>query len=135
MAGAAVSLGIAAPSIKFCVYTDLWPPYSACRLVLGTERSAGMQRHRAAGSGSCVTVGRTGQHAGCNELSDGSSIYALLIMDRLFALGEHASKRPRYSNCAKLGVDDTKRTDRALRRIEGKRLTYRPINGARTRTR
>jgi hypothetical protein len=33
----------------------------------------------------------------------------------------------RYSNRAKLGVDDTKRTDRALRGIEGKRLTYRRI--------
>lgn len=31
----------------------------------------------------------------------------------------------RYSNRAKLGVDDTRRTDRALRGIEGKRLTYR----------
>ena len=30
----------------------------------------------------------------------------------------------RYSNRAKLGVDDAKRTDRALRGIEGKRLTY-----------
>ena len=36
----------------------------------------------------------------------------------------------RYSNRAKLGVDDTKRTDRALRGIEGKRLTYRRTNGA-----
>ncbi len=33
----------------------------------------------------------------------------------------------RYSNRVKLGVDDTLRTDRALRGIEGKRLTYRRI--------
>ena len=37
----------------------------------------------------------------------------------------------RYSNRVKLGVDDTKRTDRALRGIEGKRLTYRRTHGAR----
>ena len=33
----------------------------------------------------------------------------------------------RYSNRVKLGVDDALRTDRALRGIEGKRLTYRRI--------
>jgi transposase-like protein len=37
----------------------------------------------------------------------------------------------RYSNRVKLGVDDTKRTDRALRGIVGKRLTYRRTGGAR----
>jgi transposase-like protein len=37
----------------------------------------------------------------------------------------------RYSNRAKLGVDDTKRTERALRGIQGKRLTYRRTRGAR----
>jgi transposase-like protein len=37
----------------------------------------------------------------------------------------------RYSNRVKLGVDDTKRTNRALRGIEGKRLTYRRIGRAR----
>ena len=37
----------------------------------------------------------------------------------------------RYSNRVKLGVDDTKRTERALRGIEGKRLTYRRTRGAR----
>ena len=37
----------------------------------------------------------------------------------------------RYSNRAKLGVDDAKRTDRALRGIEGKRLTYRRTRGPR----
>lgn len=37
----------------------------------------------------------------------------------------------RYSNRVKLGVDDTKRTDRALRGIEGKRLTYRRTRGVR----
>jgi transposase-like protein len=37
----------------------------------------------------------------------------------------------RYSNRAKLGVDDAKRTDRALRGIEGKRLTYRRIGRTR----
>jgi hypothetical protein len=31
----------------------------------------------------------------------------------------------RYSNRAKLGVDDTARTVKALQRISGKRLTYR----------
>ena len=41
-----------------------------------------------------------------------------------------------YQHCsekylrAKLGVDDTKRTDRTLRGIVGKRLTYRRIGGA-----
>ena len=40
----------------------------------------------------------------------------------------------RYSNRAKLGVDDAKRTDRALRGIEGKRLTYRRTRGARPQT-
>jgi transposase-like protein len=35
----------------------------------------------------------------------------------------------RYSNRVKLGIDDAKRTDRALRGIEGKRLTYRRIGG------
>ncbi len=38
----------------------------------------------------------------------------------------------RYSNRAALGVDDAKRTDRALRGIEGKRLTYRRIGRARS---
>jgi transposase-like protein len=37
----------------------------------------------------------------------------------------------RYSNRAKLGVDDTKRTERALRGIVGKRLTYRRIGRSR----
>jgi transposase-like protein len=37
----------------------------------------------------------------------------------------------RYSNRAKLGVDDTRRTERALRGIQGKRLTYRRPNGTR----
>jgi transposase-like protein len=37
----------------------------------------------------------------------------------------------RYSNRAKLGVDDEKRTERALRGIVGKRLTYRRTRGAR----
>jgi transposase-like protein len=41
----------------------------------------------------------------------------------------------RYSNRAKLGVDDTKRTDRALRGIEGKRLTYRRIGRPRSEAR
>lgn len=36
----------------------------------------------------------------------------------------------RYSNRAKLGVDDAERTDRALRGIEGKRLTYRRTSGS-----
>ncbi len=36
----------------------------------------------------------------------------------------------RYSNRAKLGVDDAKRTDIALKGIEGKRLTYRTISAA-----
>jgi transposase-like protein len=37
----------------------------------------------------------------------------------------------RYSNRSKLGVDDEKRTERALRGIVGKRLTYRRTRGAR----
>ena len=37
----------------------------------------------------------------------------------------------RYSNRAKLGVDDERRTERALRGIVGKRLTYRRTRGAR----
>lgn len=37
----------------------------------------------------------------------------------------------RYSNRIKLGVDDTERTERAIRGAEGKRLTYRRTNGAR----
>ena len=36
----------------------------------------------------------------------------------------------RYSNRIKLGVDDTERTERAIRGAEGKRLTYRRTNGA-----
>jgi len=36
----------------------------------------------------------------------------------------------RYSNRIKLGVNDTMRTERAIRQIEGKRLTYRRTNGA-----
>jgi transposase-like protein len=36
----------------------------------------------------------------------------------------------RYSNRVKLGVDDTERTARAIRQIEGKRLTYRRTYGA-----
>jgi transposase-like protein len=38
----------------------------------------------------------------------------------------------RYSNRAKLGIDDAERTDRALRGIVGKRLTYRRTSGARS---
>ena len=34
----------------------------------------------------------------------------------------------RYSNRVALGVDDTKRAERALQGVVGKRLTYRPIN-------
>jgi hypothetical protein len=34
----------------------------------------------------------------------------------------------RYSNRAKLGVSDRERADKALKGIEGKRLTYRRIN-------
>jgi hypothetical protein len=34
----------------------------------------------------------------------------------------------RYSNRAKLGVDDTERTARAIKGAEGKRLTYRRLN-------
>jgi transposase-like protein len=41
----------------------------------------------------------------------------------------------RYSNRVKLGVDDTKRTERALRGIEGKRLTYRRIGRPRSEAR
>jgi hypothetical protein len=37
----------------------------------------------------------------------------------------------RYSNRVKLGVDDAERTDRAVRRIEGKRLSYRRTRGPR----
>jgi transposase-like protein len=36
----------------------------------------------------------------------------------------------RYSNRIALGVDDTERTDRAVKGIEGKRLTYRRTSGA-----
>jgi transposase-like protein len=36
----------------------------------------------------------------------------------------------RYSNRVKLGVNDTERTERAIRGAEGKRLTYRRTNGA-----
>jgi transposase-like protein len=36
----------------------------------------------------------------------------------------------RYSNRAKMGVSDRERADKALRGIEGKRLTYRRTNGA-----
>lgn len=36
----------------------------------------------------------------------------------------------RYSNRIKLGVDDTERTERAIRGSVGKRLTYRRTNGA-----
>ena len=38
----------------------------------------------------------------------------------------------RYSNRIKLGVDDAERTDRAVKGIEGKRLTYRRIGRARS---
>ena len=38
----------------------------------------------------------------------------------------------RYSNRAKLGFDDAARRDKALCQIEGKRLTYRRIGGARS---
>ena len=38
----------------------------------------------------------------------------------------------RYSNRAKLGYDDASRTNKALAQIEGKRLTYRRIGGARS---
>ena len=41
---------------------------------------------------------------------------------------------PLFSNRSGLGVDDAKRTDRALRGIEGKRLTYRRIGRARSET-
>lgn len=37
----------------------------------------------------------------------------------------------RYSNRAKLGVDDAERVQRLMKGIAGKRLTYRRINGAR----
>jgi hypothetical protein len=40
-----------------------------------------------------------------------------------------------YSNRTKLGVDDTKRTERALRGIEGKHLTYRRTPWGQTPTR
>ena len=36
----------------------------------------------------------------------------------------------RYSNRSAVGIEDTERTQRALRQIEGKRLTYRRANGA-----
>jgi hypothetical protein len=35
----------------------------------------------------------------------------------------------RYSNRAKLGIDDVARTERAIRGIVGKRLTYRTTSG------
>jgi hypothetical protein len=38
----------------------------------------------------------------------------------------------RYSNRIKLGVDDAERTDRAVKGIVGKRLTYRRIGRARS---
>ena len=38
----------------------------------------------------------------------------------------------RYSNRIKLGVDDAERTDRAVKGMEGKRLTYRRIGRARS---
>ena len=38
----------------------------------------------------------------------------------------------RYSNRAKLGIDDTTRADKALKGIEAKRLTYRRIKKAKT---
>jgi len=37
-----------------------------------------------------------------------------------------------YSNRVKLGVDDAERTDRAVRQIEGKGLTYRRTRGPRS---
>ena len=40
----------------------------------------------------------------------------------------------RYSNRAKLGVSDRERADKALKGIEGKRLTYRRINGGKAQT-
>jgi hypothetical protein len=40
-----------------------------------------------------------------------------------------------YSNRVKLGVDDAERADRAVRQIEGKRLTYRRTRGAPIRSR
>jgi transposase-like protein len=40
----------------------------------------------------------------------------------------------RYSNRIALGVDDDKRTERALLGIEGKRLTYKRIGGTRSET-
>jgi hypothetical protein len=40
----------------------------------------------------------------------------------------------RYSNRAKLGVDDAQRTRRALSQIEGKRLTYQRISRPRSET-
>jgi len=36
----------------------------------------------------------------------------------------------RYSNCAKLGINDTMRAELAIKGIEGKRLTYRRIGQA-----
>ncbi len=40
----------------------------------------------------------------------------------------------RYSNRAKLGVSDRERADKALKGIEGKRLTYRRINEGKATT-
>jgi hypothetical protein len=37
-----------------------------------------------------------------------------------------------YSNRVELGVDDAERTDRAVRAIEGKGLTYRRTRGPRS---
>lgn len=36
----------------------------------------------------------------------------------------------RYSNRSKLGIEDNERTEKAIRQIEGRRLTYRRTNGA-----
>lgn len=41
----------------------------------------------------------------------------------------------RYSNRSKLGYDDAARRDKALCQIEGRRLTYRRIGGARSNAR
>ena len=45
---------------------------------------------------------------------------------------QHCSEKQLHRCLAELGVDDAERTDRAVRQIEGKGLTYRRTRGPRS---